>query len=101
MTDAEITLWRALRETFPGLHWRHQVPFGPYTADFCSHGSRLVIEADGGQHGAEASQAYDEARTRFLGTQGYRVLRFWNHELLGNIDGVIQSIAAALAERPQ
>lgn len=96
MTDAEQVLWRALREALPDLHWRHQVPFGAYTADFCSHRAKLVIEVDGGQHSAEASQAYDEARTCFLGAEGYRVLRFWNHDVLGNTHGVIATIAAAL-----
>jgi very-short-patch-repair endonuclease len=97
MTDAEAALWRALREAFPEHHWRRQVPFGPYTADFCSHGAKLIVEADGGQHAAEASQAYDEVRTRFLTSQGYRVLRFWNHDVLANIEGVAAAIASSLA----
>ena len=64
---------------------------GPYFADFCSHGAKLIIEADGGQH-AEAA-AYDAQRTRFLESEGYKVLRFWNNQILENIDGVIATIA--------
>jgi very-short-patch-repair endonuclease len=71
------------------------VPLGPYFADFCSHGARLIFEVDGGQH----SQAGDAARTRFLEGEGYRLLRFWNNEVLGNMDGVLAAIAAALGER--
>ena len=98
MTVAERHLWRALREVLPGLHWRKQVPFGPYVADFCSHGARLIIEVDGGQH-ADASQA-DARRTIFLESEGYRVLRFWNDDVIGNVDGVLTTIAAALPLRP-
>jgi very-short-patch-repair endonuclease len=101
MTDAERTLWRALRKHFPHLHWRKQVPLGPYTADFCSHRARLVIEVDGGQHTAEAFQACDANRTRFLSSQGYRVLRFWNHDVLSNLDGVTVLLANELAPQPQ
>src|SRR3546814_5708338 len=82
-TEAEKLLWRALREAFPTAKFRRRVPRGPYFADFCSHAARLVIEVDGGQH-AEA-RAYDTARTRFIGREGYRVLRFWNTEVLGNV----------------
>lgn len=96
MTDAERALWRALREALPDLHWRKQVPFGPYTADFCSHRAKLMIEVDGGQHATQASQASDAARARFLESQGYRVLRVWNHDVLGNTEGVIAHVAAAL-----
>ena len=95
MTVAERYLWRALRESLPGHHWRKQVPLGPYIADFCSHGARLIIELDGGQH-ADAVPA-DARRTRFLETEGYRVLRFWNDDVIGNADGILTTVAAALA----
>ena len=94
MTDAERILWRALRSAGPECHWRKQVPFGPYFADFCSHGLKLIVEVDGGQH-AEMIER-DDARTRFLEAEGYRVIRFWNNDVLGNIDGVIASIVNAL-----
>ena len=98
MTKAERVLWRALRETFPQCHWRKQVPLGPYFADFASHSAKLVIEVDGGQH-ASAEQ-YDTDRSRFLAAQGYRVLRFWNNDILSNTDGVLHRIAEELTSSP-
>src|SRR5436190_4896001 len=96
MTEAERVLWNGLRECFRPVYFRHQVPFGPYYADFASHGARLAIEVDGGQH-CEALD-YDAARTKFLEGEGYRVLRFWNNEVLENLDGVLTVIAAAAPE---
>ncbi len=92
MTEAERVLWRGLREQFPDAHFRHQVPLGRYYADFASHRCRLVIEADGGQHDAAAD--HDAARTGFLNGEGYRVLGSWNNDILGNLDGVLQTIAS-------
>ena len=94
-TDAERTLWRLLRECFPEQHFRRQVPIRHFIADFASHRARLVIEADGGQH----NKAVDGARTRTIEEEGYRVIRFWNHDVLGNRDGVWTMIHAALRER--
>ncbi len=99
MTDAEHLLWRALRSALPAYHWRKQVPFGPYIADFCLHGAKLIVEVDGGQHAVVAER--DAVRTRFLEAEGYRVLRFWNHEVLGNVEGVIIRVAEALGSRIQ
>ncbi len=93
-TEAEKLLWRALREAFPSVKFRRQVPLGRYFADFCSHSAKLVIEVDGGQH-AE-TEAYDDARTSFIEAEGYRLLRFWNNDVLGNVEGVIASIATHL-----
>ena len=93
MTVAERHLWRALRIAFPNHHWRKQVPFGRYIVDFCLHDAKLIIELDGGQHTPET----DAARTRFLESQGYRVLRFWNNDVADNCDGVIATIAVAVA----
>ena len=93
-TDAEKALWRGLRESFPSARFRRQVPIGPYFADFFSFSAKLIVEVDGGQH-AEAA-AYDAARTRSLEAQGYRVLRFWNNDVLNNLAGVLSAIAAAL-----
>jgi very-short-patch-repair endonuclease len=97
MTDAERALWRVLR-TYKdkGFHFRRQVPLGSYIADFVCHSAKLVIEVDGGQHGTEAGIVADEARTAWLEGQGYRVTRFWNNDVLGNIEGVTQLIDAAL-----
>jgi len=91
---AERKLWRALREALPQAGFRHQVPFGPYHADFCSHAAKLIVEADDATHALNRAQ--DESRTRFLNGEGYRVIRFWNNDVMGNIDGVIQTITAAL-----
>jgi len=94
-TAAEKVLWRALREAFPPIRFRRQVPVGPYFVDFLSFGARLIVEVDGGQH-AEAVE-YDARRTRFLEAQGYRVLRFWNNDVLENLEGVIETIAKSLS----
>ncbi|MEG3145044.1 DUF559 domain-containing protein [Sphingomonas sp. RT2P30] len=90
-TDAEKKLWRAFREAFPHAKFRFQVPMGRFFADFFSHAARLIVEVDGGQHGE--AESYDENRTRFLQGEGYRVLRFWNNDVLGNLNGVISTIA--------
>jgi hypothetical protein len=70
------------------------MPVGPYVVDFCCRERKLIVELDGGQHAAQA--AYDARRTVFLVEQGYRVLRFWDNEALGNRDGVLQRVAEAL-----
>jgi very-short-patch-repair endonuclease len=97
MTDAERMLWRALRRHQLGARFRRQVPLGPYVADFVCFDRKLVIEVDGGQHAER--QALDEVRSEFLSASGYRVLRFWNNEVLGNIEGVLDEIDRALAVR--
>ena len=85
-------MWRLLRQCFPDAHFRFQVPMVRFTADFASHRHRLIIEVDGGQH----SEERDRERTRLIVAEGYRVLRFWNHDVLSNPDGVATVIAAAL-----
>ena len=97
-TDAEKALWRALREKLPEAKWRRQVPVGPYIADLLSFNAKLVIEADGGQHDERAD--LDARRTASLEANGYRVLRFWNNDILTNMPGVIETIAAALPPSP-
>jgi very-short-patch-repair endonuclease len=92
MTDAERRLWRYLRRHFLGVHFRRQVPIGPYIVDFASVQRKLFLEIDGGQH---LENADDEVRDRWLGSRGYRVLRFWNHEVLKNMEGVLTVIASA------
>lgn len=96
MTDAERHLWRQLRERqILGCKFRRQYPVGPYVADFACIEAMLVIEVDGGQH---AGSAEDIKRTRLIETSGYCVLRFWNNDVLNNIEGVIGVIQAALVE---
>jgi very-short-patch-repair endonuclease len=92
MTDAERKLWRMLKYNFGGWNFRKQVPLRHFIADFASHRAKLVIEVDGGQHEA----ADDMPRTGVIQEEGYRVLRFWNNEVLGNPDGVWTMIDAAL-----
>ncbi len=93
-TPAEARLWSRLRNgNLMGIKFRRQVPVGPYIADFLSRQARLVVEADGGQHGEQ--EAYDAQRTRFLEFRGYQVLRFWNHDILTDIDAVMQVIGEA------
>ena len=94
MTDAERALWRLLREAFPEAHFRRQTPLRHYVADFASHRARLVIEVDGGQHGG----IDDDRRTAIIAAEGYRVIRFWNSDVIGNPDGVIEAIGGALLE---
>lgn len=96
-SDAEIKLWRALRDLNRlGFQFRQQAPIGPYIADFCDHSAQLVLEIDGAQHGLPKGSAVDRRRTRWLQTRGCRVLRFWNHEVLTNFDGVETEIMVAL-----
>jgi very-short-patch-repair endonuclease len=94
-TDAEKLMWRLLRESFPEARFRRQVPLRHYIVDFASHRTHLVIECDGGQH----NRKVDAERTRLIEAEGYRVIRFWNHDVLGNPEGVHSIIAAALRDR--
>ena len=98
MTDAERVLWRALREISLPHKVRRQHPIGRYVADFAIPACKLVIEIDGGQH-ADAVEA-DARRTQELSAKGYRVIRFWKNEVLGNLDGVLQTIVAAVEKAP-
>jgi very-short-patch-repair endonuclease len=91
-TEAEDRLWRELRgRRLDGIKVRRQVPFDPYVADFLCAEAMLVIEVDGGQHGGSER---DERRTRFFNAKGYRVLRFWNDEVLREMDSVCTTIIA-------
>lgn len=94
LTPAEQKLWTALRDNQLGVSFRRQHAIGPYIADFCCIKQKLIIELDGSQHIEQAG--YDQARTAYLSQQGYRVLRFWNHEVTSNPDGVINAILQVL-----
>jgi len=95
MTDAEKLLWSKLRRNQLDSHYfRRQMPVGSFIADFCCAKAMLIVEVDGGQH---AENQRDARRTEWLEQQGYRVVRFWNNEILGNIEGVVSMIRAALA----
>jgi very-short-patch-repair endonuclease len=91
MTPAELKLWNALRgNRLMGLKFRRQVPIGPYIVDFACPSKRLIVEADGSQHSDNV--AYDENRTTYLKQTGWTVLRFFNHDVLNDIDGTCQHI---------
>jgi very-short-patch-repair endonuclease len=96
-TDAEARLWRRLRNwPMQGTHFRRQVPIGPYIVDFACMAAHLVIEMDGSRHGVGENVVRDKARTRWLEAAGYRVIRFWNNDLINNMDGVLESIYSAV-----
>ncbi len=99
MTDAEQKIWQAVRgEQIKGHKFRRQYIIGSYIADFACVKEKLVIELDGGQHQDQVK--YDEKRTAFLEAQGWRVLRFWNNDVMGNMDGVLFRIAENLSAAP-
>jgi very-short-patch-repair endonuclease len=96
MTDAERHLWCYLRaHRFLGLKFKRQKPMGAYIVDFICLECRLVIELDGGQHQDQVER--DAERDRWLAEQGFRVLRFWNHEVLGETESVLEVIRRAVA----
>jgi very-short-patch-repair endonuclease len=95
LTEAEKRLWYFLRaHRFQGLKIRRQTPIGPYVVDFVSFQHRLVIEVDGGQHGVEA----DIKRDDWLKSEGFRVLRFWNNDVLKHTEVVLTEISKAIDE---
>ena len=99
LTDAERKLWRVIRNRqLNGIRFNRQVPIGPFICDFVARTEKLIIEVDGGQHAIEATA--DARRARFLEDRGYLVIRFWNNEVLENIEGVVEAILQALADRP-
>ena len=101
MTDAERKLWRQLRSlSFAGTHFRRQATIGPFYADFACHRHKLIIEVDGGQHNDPHHAEKDALRTAWLNSHGYRLLRFWNNEVLRNIEGVCEVIQSAIHEPP-
>ncbi len=91
MTDAERKLWTTLSHNQLGVRFRRQFPLGPYIIDFVCFNPRLIIECDGGHHHTEQKN-YDEQRDLFLRNEGFQVLRFWNSEILENLEGVYEVI---------
>jgi very-short-patch-repair endonuclease len=94
-TEVEIRVWHKLRNRQLGVDFRRQHPVGNYVLDFYAPAVRLIIELDGGQH---AQLANDQTRTRWLEERGVTVLRFWNSDVILNLTGVLESIAAKVAE---
>jgi len=100
-TDAENLLWRHLRgKQLAGLRFRRQHPLGRYIVDFVCLEKRLVLELDGGQHGEEKGLIKDNERDQWLRAEGYRILRFWNNEVLANLEGVMESIRSNILSNP-
>jgi adenine-specific DNA-methyltransferase len=99
-TEAEQKLWAQLRDRrLQGYKFRRQVPLGRFIVDFSCYDERLVIELDGVPHADEERQARDRDRTRWLESHDFTVLRFWNSEVLGNMDGVLLRILERLEQR--
>jgi very-short-patch-repair endonuclease len=97
MTQAERKLWRSLRNKQLGVKFRRQVPIGRYIVDFVCINENLIIEIDGGEHFEKEN---DKIRDKWFHVQGYKVLRFWNNEVLRNIDGVLQRIIEEISPSP-
>ena len=95
MTDAERVLWREVRaHRFAGLKFKRQEPLGLYVVDFVCYAAKLIVELDGGHHADQ--QDVDAERTRWLESCGFRVVRFWNNDVLTNTAGVMQEIEKKL-----
>jgi len=98
MTESETKIWAHLRAHRMGdVHFRNQHAIGNYIVDFCAPRRKLIIELDGSQHLEQ--QEYDQERSSFLKSKGYRVLRFWNNDVLNNIDSVLTVIWDSLKEQ--
>jgi very-short-patch-repair endonuclease len=99
LTDTEKVLWRHLRaKQVEGHKFRRQEPIGKYIVDFVCHEKRIIIELDGGQHSIDKDR--DIERDEWLTGQGYKILRFWNNEVLTNIDGVLEVIKENCLKHP-
>ena len=96
-TDAERHIWYNLRANRLGFKFKRQVPLGVYIVDFACLEKRLIVEIDGGQH--LENQAYDMERTVWLNARGFKVLRFWNNDVLQQTTSVIEVIMQALSEK--
>lgn len=96
-TNAERLLWFRLRNRqLDGFRFRRQERMGSYIVDFICFAKKLIIEIDGGQHNEDDRKKRDKKRTNWLISEGYSVLRFWNNEVIGNLDGVLEKIREAL-----
>ena len=99
MTPAETKMWRILRgKRFQDLKFKRQVLIGNYIVDFLCENKKIIIEIDGGQHNKELNIQSDKNRTRYLENNGYKVLRFWNDDVMKNIDGVMEVIFREVKE---
>ena len=100
MTPAEVKLWARLRaHRFEDIHFRNQHAIGNYVVDFCAPRKKLIIELDGSQHMEQ--ERYDKERTEYLESKDYTVLRFWNNDVMKDIDSVIRAIIQAMESERQ
>jgi very-short-patch-repair endonuclease len=96
-TDVELLLWQQLRNRrLCGYKFRRQFPITPYIADFACLELKLIIELDGGQHADQTN--YDSQRSMFLEQRGFKIIRFWNNEVIGNIESVLEAIRLVILE---
>ena len=96
-TEAERVLWKRLRSSqLKGVKFRRQEPIGNYIVDLVTFDKKLIIELDGGQHNDELVAKNDEQRAKWLEAEGFRIMRFWNNDVLLNTDGVLTVILEAL-----
>ena len=95
-TEAERVLWQHLRDRRLGMKFRRQQPVGPFIVEFLSLEAAVIVEVDGSQH----QETVGAGRTRFLERRGYRVLRFWNHDVLVRTESVLEVILASVALTP-
>ncbi|MGX5804066.1 endonuclease domain-containing protein [Bradyrhizobium sp. Arg314] len=103
MTDAELKLWNELRaHRLMGMSFRRQVPIGPYIVDFACSAHRLIVEVDGSQHADVDHSRRDDERSAYLSASGWTILRFWNDDVIRDIDNLCQHIVivAGLADAP-
>ncbi|MSU56435.1 MAG: endonuclease domain-containing protein [Candidatus Taylorbacteria bacterium] len=92
LTPQEIMLWARLKGKALGVKFRRQHSIGRYIVDFCCPSAQLIIELDGFQHGEESAERYDQERTNYLQSLGFKVLRFWNNEINASLDSVLGKI---------
>jgi very-short-patch-repair endonuclease len=99
LTDAERRLWKLLRcQQLKGFKFRRQAAIEHYIVDFVCFSKKLVVELVGGQHNEATARDYDQARTQWLESRGFRVLRFWNHDVFENEDDVVDAIWKSLTQ---
>ena len=98
-TPAEKKLWSRIRNDQLGVTFRRQHAVGKYIPDFSSPKAKLIIELDGSQHLESDASQYDEARTKYLESQGYKVIPFWNNDVMNNLEGVLLAIIHALGDK--
>jgi len=101
-TPAEYFFWSHIRcRQVAGFKFRRQFPLGEYVVDFICLDKKLIVELDGGQHNTDESEHYDARRTKWLNEKGYRVVRFWNNDVMNNMEGVMERLFEVLSPPPQ